>query len=413
MQFRLPDVGEGIAESILLKWHVVPGQTIGEDDPFCQIETDKAVVEIPAPCNGRIVALEVAEGSTILVGAVIASVEPSDAGSARAEPTHPAAAKQPDRPSQVNDTPGGSTAAPLEIADGTSKSRARAAPTVRRKASRLGADLESIAGSGPSGRVLAKDVEAAAAKRGAGIVDEPYTVASEDADSVRTPLSGLRKSIAQNMLRSVNTIPHATSMFKCDATAFVELRELCQKRFGKRISYTAMIMKAMIPALKAYPNFNASLEDDTQDVITYRTYHIGFATALDGGGLVVPVIKNADRKSLLQISDEIEQLALAARERKIQLTDLRGATITFSNLGSHGGHSTGGRPIINYPQSAIIAISRIRPEPVVHENVVCARPTLNITTSYDHRLIDGVYASGCLEMLIDIIESPGILLGYS
>lgn len=402
MQFRLPDVGEGIAESVLLKWHVAPGQTIGEDDPFCEIETDKAVVEIPAPCSGRIISLEVAEGSTILVGAVIASVEPSDAGATPAEPTHPAAAKQPDQSSQLKESYGGS-----------SKSRTRAAPSVRREASRLGADLEAIVGSGPGGRVLARDVEAAAVNRGSGILDAAGTVASDDAESVRTPLSGLRKSIAQNMLRSVNTIPHATSMFKCDATAFVELRELCQKRFGKRISYTAMIMKAMIPALKAYPNFNASLEDDTQDVITYRTYHIGFATALDGGGLVVPVIKNADRKSLLQISDEIEQLAQAARERKIQRADLRGATITLSNLGSHGGHSTGGRPIINYPQSAIIAISRIRPEPVVHENVVCARPTLNITTSYDHRLIDGVYASGCLEMLIDIIECPGILLGYS
>jgi pyruvate dehydrogenase E2 component (dihydrolipoamide acetyltransferase) len=413
MQFRLPDVGEGIAESVLLKWHVVPGQTIGEDDPFCEIETDKAVVEIPAPCNGRIISLEAAEGSTILVGSVIANVEPSAAGSTRAEPTRPTAATQSAPLSQVNTAVGASTAEPVEIPNGHSKSRTRAAPSVRRKASQLGADLETIVGSGPGGRVLASDLEAAVTGRGSGIVDAAGTVAGDDTGPVRTPLSGLRKSIAQNMIRSVNTIPHATSMFRCDATAFVELRELCQKRFGKRISYTAMIMKAMIPALKAYPNFNASIEDDTQDVITYRTYHIGFAAALDGGGLVVPVIKNANHKSLLQISDEIEQLAQAARDRKIQLTDLRGATITLSNLGSHGGHSTGGRPIIHYPQAAIIAISRIRPEPIVHQNVICARPTLNITTSYDHRLIDGAYASGCLEMLIDIIESPGMLLGYA
>jgi pyruvate dehydrogenase E2 component (dihydrolipoamide acetyltransferase) len=171
-------------------------------------------------------------------------------------------------------------------------------------------------------------------------------------------------------------------------------------------------MKAMIPALKAYPYFNASIDDDRHEIVLHHDHNFGFA-AHTPDGLIVPVVKDVGRKSLLDVTTAIERLASLARERRIPVADLRGGTITLSNIGSHGGHEIGGRPIISHPQVALIATGRIRPEPAVRDNVVVPRPTLIITVSFDHRLIDGAYAAGFMDLVIEIIEAPGMLLAYT
>jgi pyruvate dehydrogenase E2 component (dihydrolipoamide acetyltransferase) len=366
MQFHLPDVGEGITESVLIKWHVRPGQAVTEDDALCQIETDKALVEIPVPWTGTVVALHVEEGKTVSVGTVIVDMD-------------------------VNGDCGQQAAV---------NSGARAAPHTRRVASELKVDLAGLQGTGPRGRILEKDVRAAASL---------MQNAPEDSSVLRTPMSRLRRVIAKNMRRSVTLIPHATSSFRCDAAALVELRGSLRSTLGHDVSYTAMVIKCLAPAIREYPYFNASIDEETSDIVSYRHVHIGFATHTDEG-LIVPVVRDPDRKSLAEVNDEVERLAAAARNRSIAVGDLRGATLTFSNIGSHGGHEVGGRPIINHPQVAVIAMGRIRPEPVVHEGQVCARPTVMFTTSYDHRLIDGAYASLFMERLIALIEQPAALL---
>jgi pyruvate dehydrogenase E2 component (dihydrolipoamide acetyltransferase) len=363
MQFHLPDVGEGITESVLIKWHVRPGQTVTEDDALCQIETDKALVEIPVPWSGRVVTLHVEEGKTVAVGTALVDMD--------VDGDHQAA------------TNGGE----------------RAAPNTRRVASELEVDLAGVRGTGPRGRILEKDVRAGALPQ-----DAP-----EDLTVQRTPMSRLRRVIAENMRRSVTLIPHATSSFRCDAAAFVELRRSLHATLGHDVSYTAMVMKCLVPAIREYPYFNASIDVETFDVVTYSDIHLGFATQTDEG-LMVPVVRNLDRKSLTKVNEEVERLAAAARNRSIAVSDLRGATLTFSNIGSHGGHEVGGRPIINHPQVAVIAMGRIRSEPAVYQGQVCARPTVMFTTSYDHRLIDGAYASLFMERLIGLIEQPATLL---
>ncbi|MDD2947808.1 MAG: 2-oxo acid dehydrogenase subunit E2, partial [Rugosibacter sp.] len=227
----------------------------------------------------------------------------------------------------------------------------------------------------------------------------------------RTPIKGLRRAIAETMVRSVSVIPHATSGSRCNAEAFVALRLRLQEHLGCRISFTAMVIKAMIPALKKYPYFNASIDDTSNEIVEHGDINIGFATHTDEG-LIVPVIKHADQRSLKEISLEIDRLAALARERKIPLADLKGGTITLSNVGSHGKHDLVGRPIINHPEVAIIAMTRIKPQAAVVNGAVVAQQSLDMVTSYDHRLIDGVYTAQFMEAVIEIIEEPGLLLSY-
>jgi pyruvate dehydrogenase E2 component (dihydrolipoamide acetyltransferase) len=391
VQFRLPDVGEGITESVLLKWHVDPGQSVREDDALCSIETDKAVVEIPAPCTGTVVSLDVAEGTRIPVGTVIAQVEPEAGSLASAGPADPPP--------------------PASPGSGTRSTRTRAAPSTRRHARELRVELEKVEGRGPRGRILRSDVEAAAEANRTPLQAGPGTVADGE-PTARVPMSNLRRTIAENLRRSMAIIPHATGSFRCDAGALVELREQCQQKLRREISYSAMFMKAMVPALRSYPYFNASIDDEKQEIMIHREHHIGFATHTPDG-LIVPVVRDVGRKSLVEVSAEIERLAALARERRIPVTDLRGGTITLSNIGSHGGHEIGGHPIISHPQVAILVTSRIRPEPAVRGGVVVIRPTLILTVAFDHRLIDGAYAAGFMEQLIDVIEAPGMLLAYT
>jgi pyruvate dehydrogenase E2 component (dihydrolipoamide acetyltransferase) len=413
-EFTLPDVGEGITESDLLKWHVKPGDVVREDDLLCEIETDKAVVEIPVPCNGTVHSLQVAEGTTVKVGSVIAVFATADNQAASAAAVKSAAHAMPADPPEsqiigVSPAPTFSAApqaAPAQLVHAT--------PSTRSYARQQGVALERVVGSGPKGRILHEDID-----RHLSVVKAPDTSSVRlevrplaiplAGQQRRTPIKGLRRAIAETMVRSVSVIPHATSGFRCNAEAFVALRRRLQEHLGCRISFTAMVIKAMIPALKKYPYFNASIDDTSNEIVEHGDINIGFATHTDEG-LMVPVIKHADQRSLKEISAEIDRLAALARERKISLADLKGGTITLSNVGSHGKHDLVGRPIINHPEAAIIAMTRIKPQAAVVNGAVVAQQSLDMVTSYDHRLIDGVYAAQFMEAVIEIIEEPGLLL---
>ncbi|MCK9990515.1 MAG: pyruvate dehydrogenase E2 component (dihydrolipoamide acetyltransferase) [Rugosibacter sp.] len=427
-EFSLPDVGEGITESELLKWHVKPGDVVREDEVLCEIETDKAVVEIPVPCNGTVQSLHAAEGSTVKVGSVIA-VFATEAVAKAAQGANGAVAKA--AASAAVAAPAAVSPAPTfqAVSQAALAPPVHATPSTRRYAREQGVALESVIGSGPQGRILHEDIDrhvVRQAQMAAATGMETATTKTPDTSSMRldvrpvavpaagqqrrTPLKGMRRAIADTMVRSVTVIPHATSGFRCNAEAFVALRQRLQEYHGCRISFTAMVIKAMIPALKKYPYFNASIDDMAGEIVEHGDINIGFATHT-GEGLMVPVIKHADQKSLVDISTEIDRLAALARERKIALADLRGGTITLSNVGSHGKHDLIGRPIINHPEAAIIAMTRIKPQPAVENGQVVVQQTLDMVTSYDHRLIDGVYAAEFMEAVIALIEEPGLMLG--
>ncbi len=427
-EFSLPDVGEGITESELLKWHVKPGDVVREDEVLCEIETDKAVVEIPVPCNGTVQSLHAAEGSTVKVGSVIA-VFATEAVAKAAQGANGAVAKA--AASAAVAAPAAVSPAPTfqAVSQAALAPPVHATPSTRRYAREQGVALESVIGSGPQGRILHEDIDrhvVRQAQMAAATGMETATTKTPDTSSMRldvrpvavpaagqqrrTPLKGMRRAIADTMVRSVTVIPHATSGFRCNAEAFVALRQRLQEYHGCRISFTAMVIKAMIPALKKYPYFNASIDDMVGEIVEHGDINIGFATHT-GEGLMVPVIKHADQKSLVDISTEIDRLAALARERKIALADLRGGTITLSNVGSHGKHDLIGRPIINHPEAAIIAMTRIKPQPAVENGQVVVQQTLDMVTSYDHRLIDGVYAAEFMEAVIALIEEPGLMLG--
>lgn len=410
-EFRLPDIGEGLTEGTISKWLVQVGDEVREDDPLCAIETDKVAVEITAPCTGTVLSTTGAPGETLDVGTVIAIFETDrlPAGSGVDKPAGNVAATA---PTAITTIP---PAAP--IASGATK--VRAAPSVRRLAQQRGVDLRRLTGSGPRGRILQQDVLAhtdAAATVPAGdeypAVRQRFvlTPIPHEPGQKRVAFTTLQKTVAEQMVRSVTIIPHASSAYRCQAERFATLRKQLQDRLGQRISFTAMIMKAMVPALQKFPSFNCSFDDSSGEIVYPPSINIGFATHTEDG-LLVPVVRNCENRTLAEIAAEVDRLAEAARTRRIGIADLRGGTITLSNIGSHGRvETTGGRLIINHPQAAIIGMSRIRPQAVVRDGSVIASPCLDIYVSYDHRLIDGIYANLFVEQLADIIEEPGMML---
>ncbi len=421
-EFRLPDIGEGLTEAVIANWSARAGEAIREDDPLCEIETDKALVEITAPCTGILLETTGEPGETLKVGTVIAVFETDKLPAGASVSGHEAASAPVNVPAPdtvgavqiARDPDVGNPSAPTPIATSV-----RATPATRRHAREMGVDLNTVTGTGPAGRVLQGDVDRFAGGGQAGAEGQGAFAAGarvalspipHEAGQTRVALTGLRKAVADQMVRSVSIIPHASSAFRCDAERFAALRKVLQERLGVRISFTAMVMRAMVPALQKFPYFNYSIDDTTNEIVQPPSINIGFAAHTDDG-LIVPVVKHCERKSLAEIAQEVDRLAEQARTRKIALADLRGGTITLSNVGSHGRvETTGGRLIVNHPQAAIIGISRIRPQAVIRDGQVVAAQCLDINTSYDHRLIDGIYANLFMEQLVDVIEEPGMML---
>jgi pyruvate dehydrogenase E2 component (dihydrolipoamide acetyltransferase) len=346
--FKLPDLGEGLTEGEVARWHVAVGDEVGEDDPLVEVQTDKATVEIPSPYAGTVLRILVAEGEIAPVGAVLVVIgEPGE------EPAESVSAEAP----RGSEPQGRST--PVASPSG----KVQATPLVRRVAQELGVDVASIAGTGPGGRVTEEDVHAAA----------PARAASEGR---REPLRGVRRLIAEHMARAHREVPPVTWVEECDFEA-VPLERLL-----------ATVVKACAASLAELPELNARLEGD--EIVYLDRYDIGVAVQTDEG-LVVPVVRGCDEKSIEDIQAEIERLAEGARAGTLGPEEVRGSTFTVTSAGKLAGLFQ--TPIVNHPEVAILSIGRIAPRPVVRDGQVVARRTGTVAITFDHRVVDGARAA--------------------
>jgi pyruvate dehydrogenase E2 component (dihydrolipoamide acetyltransferase) len=352
-EFKLPDLGEGLTEGEIARWLVAEGQEIGEDDPLVEIQTDKTTVEIPSPAAGKVARILVAEGETVAVGTVLVVIGEDGAAPADGEPR----AKEPPvtTPRQA---PG--HASPAQ--------RVRATPLVRRLAQKLGVDLETLDGSGPQGRVTEDDVRSAAASPSLALGDAP--------EGRREPLRGVRKLIAEHMARAHTEVPPVTWVEECDFGA-VDLKRL-----------VPLTLKAVAEALQEVPELNARLDGD--EIVYLARYDLGVAVQTDQG-LVVPVVRDCDSRSVDELAADVARLADAARAGKLKPDELRGSTFTVTSAGKLGGLLT--TPIVNYPEVGILSIGRIAERPVVRDGTIVAHPTGTIAVTFDHRVVDGARAA--------------------
>ena len=422
-EFKLPDLGEGMHEAEIARWLVKPGDTIKLDQPMVEVETDKALVEIPSPVSGRISDIRVLAGQLAKVGEVLVVFETpddrsstNDSGSFKSVTTNPA----------TQTASASSSSIPTAEASPPPKKRVLAAPAVRKLAFELGVDLEQVTASNPNGRVSIEDVQAYAelSKAQTAPVAEPLevqlTVQSAPAAEIkelpsvsqpapleeRQPLTGLRKRIAEHMEHAWRTIPHATAFDEVDGSALIALRQALQsvaEQRGIHLTYMPLLVKLLLPLLKEFPIFNASLDEERREIIYKRSYHIGLATAAPEG-LLVPVLRDADRLNLLSIASELERLFEGARKRTLLPRELSGSTFTLNNVGSFGGGS--GTPIINHPEVAILAVGRLQEKAIVHQGQIIARPMMPLALSFDHRLIDGAMAGAFLARFKALVENP-------
>ncbi|MGH8998736.1 MAG: dihydrolipoamide acetyltransferase family protein [Acidimicrobiia bacterium] len=380
VEFRLPDVGEGLEEGEIVRWLVAVGDQVGRDQPLVEVQTDKATVELPSPTAARVVSLGFAAGAMVKVGEVLVVLDAEDA-------------------SGVPTDPGVAAAGLSRPSDPEATARPKASPSVRRLATERGIDLATVTGTGPGGRVLAADLETTPAAAPATAPAEP---AAGRLEPGRHPLRGIRRLTAEAMTRSWSEIPHITAMDEADATALLDAR-----RHLDGVSLPAFFVAACARALRRHPEVNASVDTAAGEIVVHAHCHIGVAVAT-GTGLVVPVVRDADRRSLPDLTAEIARLVGAARDGRLDLADLRDGTFTVTNYGSLGGRFA--TPLIRPPEAGIMGFGAIRPRPLVVDGQVVARPTLPYCFSADHRLIDGDLAAAFAEEVAGLLTAPIRLL---
>ncbi len=389
---KFPDVGEGVTEGTLVKWLVKIGEGIKADQAVAEIETDKAIVEIPSPKAGKITKLFGKEGDVIKVGSTLASL---------AMPGEEVKIPPPEEKVEIKP--------PVIEKPPLKPERVLAAPSTRKLARELGVDITKVKGTGPGGRITDEDVKNFAEVKPELAPEVPIAMPEAKLEE-RIPVKGIRKTIAERMVKSLFTAPHVVSMDEADVTELVKLREKEKKlaeEKGIKLTYLAFIVKATVVALKQHPYLNASLDAEKNEIVLKKYYNIGIAVDTPDG-LMVPVIKNADQKSIMELAQETERLAEEARSRKIKLTDLKGNSFTITNIGSIGGiFST---PIINPPDVAILGVHRIRDMPAVINGEIKIRKMLPLVISFDHRVLDGARAARFMNALKEHLEDPDLLL---
>ncbi len=436
-EFKLPDLGEGIAEGELLKWYVNEGDTIAEDADLMDVETDKAAVTIPSPVAGTVVRLNGKVGDTINVGDVVVVVDDGTGGAVSKAPT---ATKTESAPVPA------ATPAPIATQPITPGRPVPAAPATRRIARELGIDVNLVPGTGRGGRVTQDDVRAfangsvpVAASAPAqptattsgypASASEPAATFTGDASGIpylevetlpdfsewgpveTEDLRSIRRKVAKKMVSSMVLVPHVAHMDEADVTELEAFRKAERKRregmSGAKLTLMPFVMRALVRLLKQYPQFNASLDPHRNLIVYKRFYNVGFA-ADTPRGLMVPVITDVDQKSVLQMNDEIFELATQAREGNINAADLQRGTITITNVGGIGG--TGMIPTINYPEVAILGMGRTQEKPVVRNGEIVIRKMLPLTLAFDHRVADGAQAAYMVTKLCELLSDPSQLL---
>lgn len=438
-EFKMPDIGEGIHEGDIVKWFVKPGEKIEEDDTLCEVQNDKAVVEIPSPVAGTVEEIFVEEGQTATVGQALIKFDApgyedlqfkgehgeekteadvqstAEAGQdvEKAEVQAEAAAEQ-----KAESTGAGSQA---EV-DVDPNKRVIAMPSVRKYAREKGVNIQQVNGSGKNSRVLKEDIDTflqggstEAKQAEAPVKDEeakaaPVATPEGEYPETREKMSGIRKAIAKAMVNSKHTAPHVTLMDEVDVTKLVAHRKKFKAVAAEKdikLTFLPYVVKALVSALREYPAFNTSLDEEAGEIINKHYYNIGIAADTDRG-LLVPVVKHADAKSIFNISQEINELAVKARDGKLAPNEMKGASCTISNIGSAGGQWF--TPVINQPEVAILGIGRIAEKPVVQDGEIIAAPVLALSLSFDHRMIDGATAQNALNHIKRLLNDPELLL---
>ena len=400
---KLPEIGEGVTEGELIKWLVKEGDPIKIDQPLAEILTDKASVEIPSSVIGTVKSLKAQAGDMIKVGQVMMKIKESQQSSPQASSQQAKMSKEKVGPQQEDQSSQITTSTYTQELPISHSLQALATPSTRRLAVQLGVDISQISGTGNVGRVTREDVEKFAALSS----QSKSLLKKTDIEDEVIPLRGIRKKIAENMQKSKQKIPHFSLMDEANVTELVQLRTKCKKHFKDiKITYLPFIMKALICACRKFPMLNACIDQDK--IIYKKNFHIGFA-AETPDGLLVPVVKDADQKTILQISQEIKSLANKAKAGQLSLDEMTGGTITITNIGSIGG--TYATPIINPSEVAIIGLYRIQKRPIFDkdENLQSA-DIMNLSCTADHRLIDGAVAARFLRALIEKIETPSLLM---
>ncbi len=423
--FRLPDVGEGIAEAEIVEYLVKVGDQVKADQPVVRIETDKAVVELPAPVAGKVVEIPNEPGSTVKVGDALLIIETEAAAKKEkpeAEEKPKPAAKKEMAEAEEEREPKRKKAEAEEREETPAKvapeaPRVLATPHTRRLARELKVDINAVKGSGSHGRITDDDVRKAVEKAPsappkaptAAAIQAPATAGfdfEKYGPTKRVPLKGVRKRIAEVMVRSVSTIPHVTHFDEADVTDLMDVvereRSLAERRKVK-LTILSFLAKACAASLKEHPILNASLDEETGELVYKDYYHMGFATDTEAG-LMVPVVRDVDKKSILQIAGDLQELSRNARERTIELESLRGGTFTITNIGSIGG--SWATPIILHPQVAILCSMRAVPKPVVRDGQVVIRTMMPLTLSFDHRVLDGATAGRFVNFVMDLLQDP-------
>ncbi|GGJ74888.1 pyruvate dehydrogenase E2 component (dihydrolipoamide acetyltransferase) [Anoxybacillus voinovskiensis] len=424
-EFKLPDIGEGIHEGEIVKWFVKPGDEVNEDDVLCEVQNDKAVVEIPSPVKGKVLEILVNEGTVATVGQTLVTFDApgyehlkfkgQDHDEPKAEERKEEAPKQPE-------------ATPTAV---DPNRRVIAMPSVRKYAREKGVDIRLVQGTGKNGRVLKSDIDAYLAGR---VAATPAVEAAEqraeeqvapkveakpaaapvvlegEFPETREKMSGIRRAIAKAMVNSKHTAPHVTLMDEVDVTKLVahrkKFKEVAAQK-GIKLTFLPYVVKALTSALREYPALNTSIDDATEEIIHKHYYNIGIAADTDKG-LLVPVVKHADRKSIFALAKEINELATKARDGKLMPNEMKGASCTITNIGSAGGQWF--TPVINHPEVAILGIGRISEKPVVRDGEIVIAPVLALSLSFDHRMIDGATAQHALNHIKRLLNDPELLL---
>ncbi|MBT2287921.1 2-oxo acid dehydrogenase subunit E2 [Paenibacillus albidus] len=435
--YPFPELGEGLHEGEIIKMHIKVGDKVTDDDIVMEVQNDKAVVEVPCPVNGTVLEVLAKDGDIFRVGQTVAVIDAegdipeqegghdeahgsqeADAAKGSADTTSSPAASS---PADAKDGGAAPAAVPAPDRD------VLATPSVRKFARDSNVDITSVNGTGKNGKISREDVEAflnggsAAAPAAAASSDAPKAEAKAAAPAAaasgnvsleeeRVPFKGIRKAIANAMVKSAYTAPHVTIMDEVDVTELVAFRTRMKpvaEKKGVKVTYLPFIVKALVAASRQFPALNAMIDEEAGEIVYKKYYNIGIATDTDNG-LIVPVIKDADRKSIWMIASAISDLALRGREGKLSANEMKGSTISISNIGSAGGMFF--TPIINFPEVAILGTGRITEKPVVKNGEIVAAPVMALSLSFDHRIIDGATAQNFMNYIKTLLANPEMLV---
>jgi pyruvate dehydrogenase E2 component (dihydrolipoamide acetyltransferase) len=423
--FHLPEIGEGVVEGEIVQWLVKVGDVVSEDQPVCEIMTDKATVEISTPKGGRVVQLFGKPGDVIKVHSTLANID-TDGSAPRVtvpEIPVPAPVKAAPAPAPLAVVPPAPVAAPAPVvAEVREGNKALATPAVRRHARELELDIHAVPGSGKGGRVTHDDlarftqpaaeapaIEAPVAAEPVIPVAVPQAAPQPTGSETHIPIIGLRRKIAQQMVKAYSTAPHFTYVDEIDMTDLVALRGRLKGRAeakGVKLTYIPFIMKALAAVFREFPNVNANVIEDPFTLVVKGDVNIGVATD-SPQGLYVPVIKNVERKSVLQLAAELQDVTARVREGKVRVDELQGGTFTITSVGNIGGVFA--TPILNHPEVAILGVNKIVKRPVVRDDQIVIREMLYLSPSFDHRIIDGAVAARFVSALKALLEDPDAL----